>query len=153
MFLGTKLFFPLVTYSVFEVLPPKESGKLLDNLFPKYYTIGIVSSFFALLSFLIIILRANKKRLSYWIGTCLFAVMFFATTYSGKIMFPQIQEIKSGMQSDIETSEKEILVKRFSRLHSRAVFLDSFVIILGLGVLIIISHGYNFITTKGSEDQ
>ncbi|AUW93314.1 MAG: hypothetical protein C7B44_08125 [Sulfobacillus thermosulfidooxidans] len=118
IWLGTILFFSLVVAeAVFKVLPMEDAGKLLVQIFPAYYGIGLWAGGAALVGALIVAWFSSRRM-----GWVLFAQAFISwilVLYANSMLH---------VMNEIRSTSSE-----FAQLHGESVMINTVI-----GILLIV---------------
>jgi len=137
LWIGGMAFFSfLAAPSIFQVLPREEAGKVVADIFPKYYWQGIICGAIALLTSVVLGMRERWN----WLliaRTIMIAVMLVGVLYSIAILQPKIQAVKAQIPSFESLSPTDPLRLEFGRLHGRSFSVNAAVILLGVIVVFI----------------
>ena len=127
---GGMIFFSFIAApSIFKVLPKESAGDVVGDIFPKYYSIGYISSLILLCTI-------------YWIGRghfglvmvpfILMTIMTGLTFYSGLAIGPKARKIKAEIRQTSDAVQKEELTKAFKKIHAISMVLNISIIGLSL---------------------
>ncbi len=137
LWIGGMAFFSFIAApSVFKVLPRDEAGKVVTEIFPKYYWEGIICGAIALASSLALGMRTSWSVLLI-VRTILLGVMIVAALYSVLVLEPRIHAVKEQIISFESRSPTAPLRLEFGRLHGRSFSVNAAVLLVGVIVLFI----------------
>ncbi len=137
LWIGGMAFFSFIAApSVFKVLPRDEAGKVVTEIFPKYYWEGIICGAIALASSLALGMRTSWSVLLI-MRTILLGVMIIAVLYAVLVLEPQVHAVKEQITSFESLSSTDPLRLEFGRLHGRSFSVNAAVLLLGIIVLFI----------------
>jgi uncharacterized membrane protein len=137
LWIGGMAFFSFIAApSVFAVLPREEAGKVVSDIFPKYYWQGIICGTIALAVSVALGMRQRWNMLLV-VRTLLIGVMMLGTLYSVTILQPQIQAVKAQITSFESLAPTDPLRLAFGRLHGRSFSVNAAVLLLGVIVVFI----------------
>src|SRR5262245_21440122 len=137
LWIGGMAFFSfLAAPSIFHVLPREEAGKVVADIFPKYYWQGIICGAIALLTSVALGVRERWNTLL--IGrTIMIGVMLFGVLYAVVILQPKIQALTAQVASFESLSPTDPLRLEFGRLHGRSFSVNAAVLLLGVIVVFV----------------
>ncbi len=126
---GSILFFSFgVAPIVFQVLDEQAGGKFLRGLFPRYYLWGAIASAVALPAYVAGPLCYQEFRgPAVGVQAILIIAGILSMLYGGNSLTPAINQARDAGSAG---------ALQFERLHRRAVYLNSVVLVIGLGLLI-----------------
>lgn len=137
LWIGGMAFFSFIAApSVFKVLPRDEAGKVVTEIFPKYYWEGIICGAIALASSLALGMRTSWSVLL-TVRTILLGIMIIAVLYAVLVLEPQVHAVKEQITSFESLSPTDPLRLEFGRLHGRSFSVNAAVLLLGIIVLFI----------------
>ena len=137
LWIGGMAFFSFMAApSIFQVLPREEAGKVVADIFPKYYWQGILCGAIALATSVVLGMRERWNNLLI-VRTILIGVMLVGVLYSVVILQPKIQAVKSQITSFESLSPTDPLRLEFGRLHGRSFSVNAAVLLLGVIVVFI----------------
>jgi uncharacterized membrane protein len=137
LWIGGMAFFSfLAAPSVFQVLPREDAGKVVADIFPKYYWQGIICGAIALLTSVVLGMRERWNMLLI-VRTILIGVMLIGVLYAVVILQPKIQAVKAQVTSFDDLSPADPLRLEFGRLHGRSFSVNAAVLLLGVVVVFI----------------
>jgi uncharacterized membrane protein len=137
LWVGGMAFFSFIAApSIFKVLPREEAGKVVTEIFPRYYWQGIICGAIALLTSVALGVRERWNMLLI-VRTIMIAVMLVGLLYSMVILQPKIQAVKAQVTSFDSLSPSDPLRLQFGRLHGRSFSVNAAVLLLGVIVLFI----------------
>lgn len=117
---GSMLFFAVVTApTVFKALPEDQAGRFLRELFPRYYTWGMIVSFLAAVACVFL----DRSDL------ILTAVVFVLFVLARQVLMPRINSSR-----DAALAGDKAAAKRFLRLHGLSVLINLVQMIILLAV-------------------
>jgi hypothetical protein len=126
---GSILFFSFgVAPIIFRVLGEQTGGRFVRALFPRYYLWGAVAGAIALPAFVARPLCYQEFR-GPMVGAQAMVILagILCMLYGGNSLTPTINQARDAGSSG---------QKRFEQLHRRAVRLNAFVLVVGLGLLV-----------------
>jgi Domain of unknown function (DUF4149) len=133
---GIAFFSFMATPSIFHLLPREEAGKVVADIFPKYYWQGIICGAIALLTSVVLGMRERWNMLLI-VRTIMIGVMFIGVLYSVAILQPKIQTVKAQITSFESLLPTDPLRLEFGRLHGRSFSVNAAVLVLGVIVVFI----------------
>jgi uncharacterized membrane protein len=133
---GMAFFSFMAAPSIFHVLPREEAGKVVADIFPKYYWQGIICGAIAVATSVILGLR-ERWNILLIARTIMIGVMLIGVLYSVVILQPQIQAVKAQVTSFDSLSPTDPLRLEFGRLHGRSFSVNAAVLLLGVVVVFI----------------
>ncbi len=137
LWIGGMAFFSfLAAPSIFHVLPREEAGKVVADIFPKYYWQGIICGTIALATSVVLGMR-ERWNILLIARTITIVVMLIGVLYSVAILQPKIQAIKAQVASFESLSPTDPLRLEFGRLHGRSFSVNAAVLLLGVVVVFI----------------
>jgi uncharacterized membrane protein len=137
LWIGGMAFFSFMAApSIFKVLGREEAGKVVADIFPKYYWQGIICGAIALLTSVVLGMRERWNMLLI-VRTIMIGVMFIGVLYSLAILQPKIQTAKAQITSFEGLSPTDPLRLEFGRLHGRSFSVNAAVLLLGVVVVFI----------------
>ena len=133
---GIAFFSFMAAPSIFHVLPREEAGKVVADIFPKYYWQGIICGAIALLTSVVLGMR-ERWNILLIVRTIVIGVMFIGVLYSVVILQPKIQTVKAQITSFESLLPTNPLRLEFGRLHGRSFSVNAAVLLLGVVVVFI----------------
>jgi uncharacterized membrane protein len=133
---GIAFFSFMAAPSIFHVLPREEAGKVVADIFPKYYWQGIICGAIALLTSVVLGMRERWNMLLI-VRTIMIGVMLIGVLYSIAILQPKIQTVKAQITSFESLSPTDPLRLEFGRLHRHSFSVNAAVLLLGVVVVFI----------------
>lgn len=125
---GILFFSAVVAPLVFKVLGAEAGGRFVRALFPRYYAWGAICGAVALPALVCAALSFEELRgPAIGVQATLVLAGTLIMLYSGNVLTPAINAARDAGPAAHE---------RFERLHHRGVILNSFVLLIGLGLLI-----------------
>jgi Domain of unknown function (DUF4149) len=126
---GSILFFSFaIAPIIFNVLGPESGAKFVRALFPRYYLWGAISGSLALPAFVAGPLCFQEYRgIRVAVQAMAILACILIMLYGANSLVPEINRARDAGPAGHE---------RFVRLHRRSVWLNSFVLIVGLGLLV-----------------
>lgn len=136
---GIAFFSFIASPSIFAVLGSEGGGKVVRDIFPRYYLLGYgTGGAGTIAAILLTILGAPGQGLI----TLVLAAMTATFLYMGRILRPQILRVRAEVQSLDAPETRPTVRERFQRLHRRSVLLNTWVLFLGLVALFLFTwHG------------
>jgi len=136
IWVGTIAFFSaVIAPTIFQTMDRAAAGKLLAEIFPRYYRAGVVCGLAALLSVLVLFLFESGSRGMRFLQTILVLAMLGTTLYAGWMLEPRIHRVKEERVSGLTQAARDDAQKRFDALHARSVQLNGAILALGLAGL------------------
>ena len=137
LWVGGIVFFSFIASpSIFGFLGIDHGGKVVRQIFPKYYGLGYGAGGVGTIAAILLGLRGAPGQ---ELIALLLAVMTATFLYMGRILRPQILRVRAEVKS-LEAPEADPAVHaRFHRLHRRSVLLNSGVLMLGLLALFVVA--------------
>jgi uncharacterized membrane protein len=136
LWVGSLLFFSIiVTPGIFTTLDRPAAGKLLAELFPRYYRTGAMCGAAALLVLMLLFLFDSGSRSLRFLQLILVLLMLSATLYAGWILQPRIHQMRQERLRAAPPGQHEDAEARFQKLHARSVRVNTGVIALGVAGL------------------
>jgi uncharacterized membrane protein len=137
LWIGGMAFFSfLAAPSIFAVLPRQDAGKVVSDIFPKYYWQGIICGAVALVTSVVLGMRGRWNVLLI-LRTIMIAVMLIGVLYSVVILQPQIHAVRAQITAFETLSPTDPLRLEFGRLHGRSFSVNAAVLLLGVIVVFI----------------
>jgi uncharacterized membrane protein len=137
LWIGGMAFFSfLAAPSIFHVLPREEAGKVVADIFPKYYWQGILCGAIALVTSVALGMR-DRWNMLLIVRTIMIGVMVIGVLYAVVILQPKLQAVKAQMTSFESLSPMDPLRLEFGRLHGRSFSVNAGVLLLGVIVVFI----------------
>ena len=137
LWLGGMAFFSFVAApSIFKVLPREEAGKVVSDIFPKYYWQGMICGAIALVTSVALGMR-DRWNMLLIVRTMVIGVMVIGILYAVVILQPKIQAVKAQMASFESLTPTDPLRLEFGRLHGRSFSVNAAVLLLGVIVVFI----------------
>jgi Domain of unknown function (DUF4149) len=133
---GIAFFSFMAAPSIFHVLPREEAGKVVADIFPKYYWQGIICGAIALLTSVVLGMRERWNMLLI-VRTLMIGLMLIGVLYSVAILQPKIQIVKAQITSFESLLPTDPLRLEFGRLHGRSFSVNAAVLLLGVVVVFI----------------
>ena len=135
LWIGGMAFFSFMAApSIFQVLPREDAGKVVSDIFPKYYWQGIICGAIALATSVALGVR-ERWNILLIVRTIVIGVMVIGVLYSVVILQPKIQAVKAHMTSFESLSPTDPLRLEFGRLHGRSFSVNAAVLLLGVVVV------------------
>ncbi len=128
--IGSILFFSFgVAPIIFKVLDASQAARFVRALFPQYYAWGATSGAIALAAFVCGVLThpGDYQGLVSGVQIALLLAGTMVMVYGGNVLTPAINAARDAGPPGAE---------RFQRLHRRSVWLNSLVMIVGVGLVI-----------------
>jgi uncharacterized membrane protein len=137
LWLGGMAFFSfLAAPSIFNVLPREEAGKVVSDIFPKYYWQGMICGAIALATSIALGMR-DRWNMLLIVRTIMIGVMVIGVLYAVVILQPKIQAVKAQITSFESLAPTDPLRREFGRLHGRSFSVNAAVLLLGVIVVFI----------------
>jgi uncharacterized membrane protein len=137
LWIGGMAFFSFMAApSIFHVLAREEAGKVVADIFPKYYWQGIICGAIALATSVVLGMR-ERWNILLIVRTIMIGVMLIGVLYSVVILQPKIQAVKAQVTSFENLSQTDPLRLEFGRLHGRSFSVNAAVLLLGVIVVFI----------------
>jgi uncharacterized membrane protein len=137
LWIGGMAFFSfLAAPSIFHVLPREEAGKVVADIFPKYYWQGILCGAIALVTSVALGMR-DRWNMLLIVRTIMIGVMVIGVLYAVVILQPKLQAVKAQITSFESLSPTDPLRLEFGRLHGRSFSVNAGVLLLGVIVVFI----------------
>ncbi|MGH8066401.1 MAG: DUF4149 domain-containing protein [Candidatus Entotheonellia bacterium] len=137
LWIGGMAFFSFMAApSIFTVLAREDAGKVVSDIFPKYYWQGIICGAIALATSVALGVR-ERWNILLIVRTIAIGVMVIGVLYSVVILQPKIQAVKAHMTSVESLSPTDPLRLEFGRLHGRSFSVNAAVLLLGVVVVFI----------------
>ncbi|HSF29818.1 MAG TPA: DUF4149 domain-containing protein [Candidatus Tectomicrobia bacterium] len=137
LWIGGMAFFSFMAApSIFKVLAREEAGKVVSDIFPKYYWQGIICGVIALAASVALGVRERWNMLLI-ARTVMIAVMMVGILYAVIVLQPQIQAVKAQITSFESLAPTDPLRLEFGRLHGRSFSVNAAVLLLGVIVVFI----------------
>ncbi|HSE95765.1 MAG TPA: DUF4149 domain-containing protein [Methylomirabilota bacterium] len=133
--LGVQLFLSfLVAPSAFRLLDRPAAVRLMEGLFPGYYTFGLAAGGVTLALALLLALGEGRAPLR-WAAVILLTMVLLGTTYAGQVLLPATAAARLRAQT---AAAGDLAPLEFSRLHRRAVAVN--IALFGVGALALLVH-------------
>jgi uncharacterized membrane protein len=137
LWIGGMAFFSfLAAPSIFKMLPREEAGKVVSDIFPKYYWQGLICGAIALVASVALGMR-ERWNILLIVRTIMIGVMVIGILYSVVILQPKIQAVKAQITSFESLAPTDPLRLEFGRLHGRSFSVNAAVLLLGVMVVFI----------------
>jgi uncharacterized membrane protein len=137
LWLGGMAFFSfLAAPSIFNILPREEAGKVVSDIFPKYYWQGLICGAIALMTSIALGTRDRWNTLLI-ARTIIIGVMVLGILYAVVILQPKVQAVKAQITSLESLAPTDPLRLEFGRLHGRSFSVNAAVLLLGVIVVFI----------------
>jgi hypothetical protein len=137
LWIGGMAFFSFMAApSIFHVLAREEAGRVVADIFPKYYWQGIICGVIALLTSVVLGVRERWNMLLI-VRTIMIVAMLIGVLYSVAILQPKIQTVKAQVTSFESLAPTDPLRLEFGRLHGRSFSVNAAVLLLGVVVVFI----------------
>src|SRR5918996_3280417 len=95
LWIGGMAFFSfLAAPSIFKVLPREEAGRMVSDIFPKYYWQGIICGAIALVTSVVLGMR-ERWNILLIVRTIMIGVMVVGVLYSVVILQPKIHTVRA----------------------------------------------------------
>jgi uncharacterized membrane protein len=132
LWLGGMAFFSFMAApSIFKVLPREEAGKVVSDIFPKYYWQGFICGAIALVTSVALGVR-DRWNMLLIARTIMIGVMVIGILYAVVILQPKIQAVKAQTTSFESLAPTDPLRLEFGRLHGRSFSVNAAVLLLGV---------------------
>jgi hypothetical protein len=133
--LGVQVFLSfLVAPAAFRLLERPQAVRLMEGVFPGYYTLGLVTTAVSLV--LVLWLTGAQPRAPLrWGAATLLACVLAGTLYAGHILLPEAHAARLRAQA---APAGDLAPLEFSRLHRRAVAVN--IALFGVGLLALVLH-------------
>jgi uncharacterized membrane protein len=136
LWVGSLVFFTaIVAPGVFAALDRPTAGKVLAQIFPKYYRGGAVCGAAALIVLTLLFLFDSGSRPLRFLQLTLVLLMMAATLYAGWILEPRVHQVRQERLQATGSAQREDAERRFQKLHARSVRLNLGVMALGVAGL------------------
>jgi uncharacterized membrane protein len=137
LWIGGMAFFSFMAApSIFKVLPREDAGKVVSDIFPKYYWQGIICGAIALITSIALGTRDRWNTLLI-ARTIIIGVMVLGILYTVVILQPKVQAVKAQITSFESLAPTDPLRLEFGRLHGRSFSVNAAVLLLGVIVVFI----------------
>jgi uncharacterized membrane protein len=137
LWLGGMTFFSfLAAPSIFNILAREEAGKVVSDIFPKYYWQGLICGAIALMTSIALGTRDRWNTLLI-ARTIIIGVMVLGILYAVVILQPKVQAVKAQITSLESLAPTDPLRLEFGRLHGRSFSVNAAVLLLGVIVVFI----------------
>jgi hypothetical protein len=137
LWIGGMAFFSFMAApSIFKVLGREEAGKVVADIFPKYYWQGIICGAIALLTSVVLGMR-ERWNILLIVRTIMIGVMFIRWWPTFFRNTTGIQTVKAQITSFESLSPTDPLRLEFGRLHGRSFSVNAAVLLLGVVVVFI----------------
>jgi uncharacterized membrane protein len=137
LWLGGMAFFSfLAAPSIFNILAREEAGKVVSDIFPKYYWQGLICGAIALMTSIALGTRDRWNTLLI-ARTIIIGVMVLGILYAVVILQPKVQAVKAQITSLESLAPTDPLRLEFGRLHGRSFSVNAAVLLLGVIVVFI----------------
>ena len=127
--------------SIFKVLPRESAGEVMGSIFPKYWTVGYVTSLSALGSTLLIARTLGFYPAERLIILIIMTVLSF---FSGLVVGSRARSIKAKMRAAGEGGEKGELRKSFGKIHAVSAIINLLTLVLGIVLIYIMAVSGGF---------
>jgi len=137
LWLGGMAFFSFIAApSIFKALPREEAGKVVSDIFPKYYWQGMICGAIALVTSVALGMR-DRWNMLLIVRTIIIGVMVIGILYAVVILQPKVQAVKAQITSFESLTPTDPLRLEFGRLHGRSFSVNAAVLLLGVIVVFI----------------
>jgi uncharacterized membrane protein len=137
LWIGGMAFFSFIAApSIFKALPREEAGKVVSDIFPKYYWQGMICGAIALVTSVALGMR-DRWNMLLIVRTIMIGVMVIGILYAVVILQPKIQAVKAQITSFESLTPTDPLRLEFGRLHGRSFSVNAAVLLLGVIVVFI----------------
>jgi uncharacterized membrane protein len=137
LWIGGMAFFSFMAApSIFKVLPREDAGKVVSDIFPKYYWQGIICGAIALITSIALGTRDRWNTLLI-ARTIIIGVMVLGILYTVVILQPKVEAVKAQITSFESLAPTDPLRLEFGRLHGRSFSVNAAVLLLGVIVVFI----------------
>ena len=137
LWLGGMAFFSFIAApSIFKALPREEAGKVVSDIFPKYYWQGMICGAIALVTSVALGMR-DRWNMLLIVRTIMIGVMVIGILYAVVILQPKVQAVKAQITSFESLTPTDPLRLEFGRLHGRSFSVNAAVLLLGVIVVFI----------------
>lgn len=110
-------------------------GKVVRQLFPAYYALGIGAACTGLVSVIMRGITGDTDALDH-LAAGLWLVVIAAETYCRSLLTPQSNAMRDRLkEQESRGAVDPVLQRAWNRLHQRSVYLNSLVLFVGLGLL------------------
>jgi uncharacterized membrane protein len=133
---GIAFFSFMAAPSIFKVLPREEAGRVVNDIFPKYYWQGLVCGAIALVTSVALGIR-DRWTMLLIVRTMTIGVMVIGILYAVVILQPKIQAVKAQTTAFESLAPTDPLRLEFGRLHGRSFSVNAAVLLLGVIVVFI----------------
>jgi uncharacterized membrane protein len=137
LWIGGMVFFSFMAApSIFKVLPREEAGKVVGDIFPKYYWQGLICGAIALMTSMALGLR-DRWNILLIVRTIMIGVMILGILYAVIVLQPKVHAVKAQITSFESLAPTDPLRLEFGRLHGRSFSINAAVLLLGVIVVFI----------------
>jgi uncharacterized membrane protein len=137
LWIGGMVFFSFMAApSIFRVLPREEAGKVVSDIFPKYYWQGLICGAVALITSMALGLR-DRWNILLIVRTIMIGVMILGILYAVVVLQPKVHAVRAQITSFESLAPTDPLRLEFGRLHGRSFSVNAAVLLLGVIVVFI----------------
>jgi hypothetical protein len=123
-----------------KTLEREPFGKVVRQLFPAYYALGLGAGFTGLVSVIILGIIGETHALHH-LAAGLWLVIIAAEAYCRSPLTPQSNAMRDRLkEQESQGAVDPALQKEWNRLHQRSVYLNSLVLLAGLSLLGLVSR-------------
>ncbi len=141
IWVGSIIFFSFFgAPSIFKVLDRETAGNVVGDIFPKYWMIGYICGPVALGSLLY---SARAGAAGVGIRIALLAAMIVGVYFTGIVVGGKAKLIKAEMRATENVDLKEVVRKRFMKIHGMSMALNLVILILGVVTIFITAYVVN----------
>lgn len=140
---GIFFFSAIAGPSIFKTLDRAVAGNLVSAIFPKYYLLGYVCGFVAMVSTVTIWMTATAPGAMTYVGRiAILAAMLGVSGYSGLVLRQEAVSVRTELrQLSTDDAEYSEVSRKFASVHRKSVMLNGLVFVLGLVILFISAWG------------
>lgn len=133
VWVGSMIFFSFIgAPSIFKILEKPMAGRVVGDIFPKYWIIGYICGAIALASLFYLWKKGSSGTT---VIVTLLSIMLCTALYAGLCVGPRARNIKARITATENAEEKEDLRKRFSKIHRRSMEMNVTILIMGITVV------------------
>nr|AFD03200.1 hypothetical protein [uncultured bacterium W4-21b] len=140
IWLGSIVFFSFFAApAIFKTLPKETAGDVISAVISKYYLLTSAAGGIAVVTAILLGMRADERTLVELLKTLLLMGMLTATLYAGTVLHTQIREVKVKIRTETVVEDKSRFETEFKALHKRSVILNGTTLVGAILVLTILA--------------
>ncbi len=138
VWIGSMVFFSFVVApAVFKNFERQMAGDIVGLVFPKYFMLGMICAVIALAT--LVMLGSKVGFVPHIkVGIILLCLMGGLVTSQGLVFGPKARQLKTDIRAMEDDTKKQVLRKKFGKLHGASVVINVLTLFLGFGLLFFI---------------